>query len=372
MWRIGRYNELWDDAMALEAPRSSEGSTEEYPKAYNIRRTITLAQGAYRKVTQATQSAGIHPPSTEAANALAEKHPQDTLSDDVEYTLPADMPAPLHKYPMSMFETLLSISHSGRLHVVQDCDHERLQSALEFLRSDKMRSDGFHLNLTECELWWPAEPPQDVKASCPVDFTQVHIEGTLVLNAPVGSTQFCERKFTEKVRSLDPVLDDVSALENTHVSFTLLKFCLGVCKRWNHNPKVKVNYQWRVTPPESTITGAKLFDRLIEKCLRRILGCTLDTAVFKELQLPVTTPSDYPHLGIGPTSATDRAAAAFFPSSAACDMLVSMALTGSILQALRGYAFAKLAHAAWASQCEEGAALLFEAFEVDRPSQQKT
>ena len=145
--------------------------------------------------------------------------------------------------------------------------HERLQSALEFLRSDKMRSHGFHLNLSKCELWWwPAEPQQDVKASYPVDLNQVYIEGTLlILNAPVGSTQFCEWKFMEKVGSLKPVLDDVAALENTHVSFTLLKFCHGVCN---------LSYQLRVTPPEFTITGAKLFDGLIEKCLRRILGGT--------------------------------------------------------------------------------------------------
>ena len=95
MRRIGRYNELWDDAMALEAPRSSEGNKEEYRKAYNIRRTTTLAQeGAYGKATQAIQSAGILPPSTEVANALSEKHLQDTPSDDLKYALPPDMPAP--------------------------------------------------------------------------------------------------------------------------------------------------------------------------------------------------------------------------------------------------------------------------------------
>ena len=185
----------------------------------------------------------------------------------------------------------------------------------------------------------------------------------MVLNGFVGSTQFCEREFTETVRSLEPVLDDVAALENTHLSFTLLKFCLVVCK---------VNYQLRVTPPESTITGAKLFDGLIEKCLRLILGGILDTDVSKELQLPDTTSFDYPHICIGLTSAADTAAAAFIGSSAACDKLVSMAMAGSILQGPRGYAFAKQAHAAWASQCEEGAALPLEAFEVDRPPQQKT
>ena len=216
-----------------------------------------------------------------------------------------------------------------------------------------MRSHRFHLNLSKCELWWPAEPQQDAKASYPVDLTQVYIEGTLVLNAPAGLTQFCERKFAEKVRSLEPVLDDVLVSRKYAIVFALLKFCLGFCK---------VNYQLHVTPPESSITGAKLFDGLIEKCLRRILGGTLDTAVFKELQLPVNTSADYPHISIGLTSPPDTAAAAFIASSMACDKLVSMALTGSILQGLRGYPFAKQAHAAWASQFEEGAAPAFEAF----------
>ena len=98
----------------------------------------------------------------------------------------------------------------------------------------------------------------------------------------------------------------------------------------------------------------------------------MDTAVFKELQLLVTNSSDYPHLSIGLTSSADTGAAAFIASSAAYDKLVSMALTRSILQGLREYAFAKQAHAALASQCEEGAVLLFEAFEVDRPPEQKT
>ena len=102
----------------------------------------------------------------------------------------------------------------------------------------------------------------------------MYIAGTLVLNAPVGLSQFCERKFTEKVRSFETVLDDFADLENVHVSFTLRKFCIGVCK---------VKYQLRVTPPESIFTGAKLFDGLIEKCLRWILGDTWDTAVFEEM-----------------------------------------------------------------------------------------
>ena len=49
-----------------------------------------------------------------------------------------------------------------------------------------------------------------------------------MLNAPVGFREFWDASFTAKVRSLEQLLDDVVALENSHVSFTLLKFCLGV------------------------------------------------------------------------------------------------------------------------------------------------
>ena len=52
--------------------------------------------------------------------------------------------------------------------------------------------------------------------------------------------------------------------------------------------------------------------------------------------------------------------------------LVSVALTASTFEGLRGYVFAKRAHTAWALQCKEGAALPFEAFEVDRPPHQNT
>ena len=79
----------------------------------------------------------------------------------------------------------------------------------------------------------------------------MYTDGTLVLNAPVGSKEFCEASFTARVRSLEPLLDDVAALEDSHVSFTRLKFCLGVDK---------IHYLLRVTPDYSTASGVALFD----------------------------------------------------------------------------------------------------------------
>ena len=51
--------------------------------------------------------------------------------------------------------------------------------------------------------------------------------------------------------------------------------------------------------------------------------------------------------------------------------LVEIARTGSAVNGLGQYCFAKDAYDAWAQQCEEEDVLPFQAFEVDRPPQQK-
>ena len=188
-----------------------------------------------------------------------------------------------------------------------------------------MRSRGFHLNLSKCEHWLLEAPLENVRGSNPDVLTQLYTDGTLVLNSPFGSKEFCEASFTAKVRSLEPPLDDVAALEKSHVSFTLRKFCLGMCK---------INYLLRVTPPGSTGSGAALFDNLMEKFMPRILGGTLDSEVFKELQIPMRTNPEHPHIGIGFTSACDTAASAFLSSASRCNKLVEMAVTGSAVKDL--------------------------------------
>ena len=101
--------------------------------------------------------------------------------------------------------------------------------------------------------------------------------------------------FFEKVHSLKHLFGKVAALENSQVAFTLLKFCLEVCK---------INYMLRVTPVECCTDGAKLSDTLVEETLRTMLGDTLDTIVFKGLQLPTKpTCAEVPNLGLRLTPA---------------------------------------------------------------------
>ena len=197
--------------------------------------------------------------------------------------------------------------------------------------------------VSKCGLWCLEAPLENARSSYPDVLTQLYTDGTLVLNAPVGSKEFCEAYFTANVRSLEPLLDDVAAPENSHVSFTLLKFSLGMCK---------INYFLRVTPGDPTASGAALLDNLMEKCMRRILGGTLDSEVLKELQRPLKTNPEHPHIGIGLTSACNIAASAFLSSASGCDKLVEKVLTGSAAMGLGQYYFAKDAYDAWAQQWE--------------------
>ena len=87
--------------------------------------------------------------------------------------------------------------------------------------------------------------------------------------------------------------------------------------------------------------------------MRRILGGTLDSEIFKELQIPMKTNSEHQRIGIGLTSACDAVASAFFSSASSCNKLVDMSLPGSAVEVLGQYCFAEDAYDAWTLQCEE-------------------
>ena len=169
-----------------------------------------------------------------------------------------------------------------------------------------------------------------------------------------------------KVQSLKYLFEKVAALENSQVAFNLL-FCLGVCK---------VNYMLRVTPVEYCMVGGKPYDTLV--ALRTMVGGTLDTAIFKELQL-LTKPTspEVPTLGLGLTSAVITTPSAFLASASSCNALVGSMLDSSSWTALTAYERATSAYAAWSNQCEEHSALPFSAlpfsaFNVLRPPKQDT
>ena len=111
--------------MSLWPYRTLEGfflPSVEFQKAYNIRCTIQLAQeGAYGKATKTIQSDGVLPPSQEVASALAEKHPQSCPGDEIEYTLPTHLPAPLQVLESGLLRAIM-IFHLDQKEVVPVCD----------------------------------------------------------------------------------------------------------------------------------------------------------------------------------------------------------------------------------------------------------
>ena len=117
----------------------------------------------------------------------------------------------------------------------------------------------------------------------PEELLQCYTAGTTVLNAPLGSSRYMEDHFTQAGERLKPLCEDVASLQDSHVAFHLLKACLGVCK---------INYLLRVTPPACTGPGALIFDRMMQSAQRTIVGGTLDSAIFRELQLPVAIKTD--------------------------------------------------------------------------------
>ena len=167
----------------------------------------------------------------------------------------------------------------------------------------------------------------------------------------------------KKVRGSQPLLDDVAAIENMRVSFTLIKFCLGVCK---------VIYLLRVTLVDSISTVARLFDVFLESTFRRLVGGTLYSKIYKELQLPLKTSSEFPHLGIGLTSAEETATSVFLSSAVGCNNLVEQAVVDTSLKGLYLDVSAKEAYDVWARQCERSSVLPFDAFKVEQPPQHKS
>ena len=230
-------------------------------------------------------------------------------------------------------EPLLSMWYLDDGYII--ATHQKLQKALDYLLSDGVKRSGMHVNLSKCEIWWDHEPSDKIKEAYPSEVSQRYNDGTFVLNAPIGSHRFMEVSIVQKVNALDPLFQEVSALENTHVSFTLLKFCMGVCK---------VNYLLRVTSVQCTKSGAHVFYELVEKSLRHIVGGVLDIEIFRELQLLAEVKPNCQNqtLGLGLTSATTTAASAFLSSAASCNALVGNALDSRTPNELPAYRAAEI------------------------------
>lgn len=166
--------------------------------------------------------------------------------------------------------------------------HLILQRVLTYFESSLALSHGFHLRRDKSQVWWPCPPPAEVQSQYPSDVPQKYCSGTRVLQAPVGDIATVEAMVVEDVKAAQELLDTISTLEDSHVAFYLLRSCFGSCR---------LTYLLRCVPTESSLKAAQLYDIMIERSLRGILGGVLSPNVFRELQLPVKAPG--PSFGVG-------------------------------------------------------------------------
>ena len=192
--------------------------------------------------------------------------------------------------------------------------HHVLQRAHAYLDGQCARAAGLQLG-SKCELWWPTQPPPAERARYSTRIRINATGGTSLLGAHIGTHEHTRAQFTSAVRTLAPLMQRLGELRDAHVAFSLLRACFGVCR---------VNYALRATPADSTDEGAHIFDDLTAGALRRLSMAPITDEALAEMRLPVKLDSlDEPHFGIGLTSATDVAPAAYLASVCATRAIAS-------------------------------------------------
>ena len=181
--------------------------------------------------------------------------------------------------------------------------HRKLRQVLEFFESQEATKHGLHLRLDKCSIWWPAAPDEDTRAAYPSQVKQEYGDGTWILGAPVESDSFVRHAALNYVRTLVPLTNAIRDLEDMQVALTLFRNCAGACR---------MVYLLRTVPTSLASEEASLFDDLLLDCVREMVGGSLGTEVFCELQLPLSTTN--PCFGVGLTSAEDTASSAFLSS----------------------------------------------------------
>ena len=175
-----------------------------------------------------------------------------------------------------------------------------------------MKASRFHVS--KGEVWRPDAPTEQFMRSYVTEMSQKYTEGTLVLNAPASSHQFCKKCILKEVWGQY----DVEDRDNTHC-VTVLKFCLGVCI---------VIYLLRFSPFHPTPERAKVFYAFLETSFRWLVSKRMDSKSFKERTLPIKTTIELPHRGSGRPSA-ENPLNSLSSSAAGCNNLVEQAVIGT-------------------------------------------
>ena len=192
--------------------------------------------------------------------------------------------------------------------------HEVLQRALGYMNSDEARSYGLHLCVQKCNLWWPKPPTSESDDGYPVALNRIRQPCHSVLKAPIGGHRQLVERVDAQVARMEQTFNDIVEIDDAQTTLALLRVTMGVCQ---------INYLLRTVPASATKRGAQRFDELTYGAINKMVGGTLATDIFRELQLPLRPIDKTTHtLGIGLQSAVATAPAAYLASTAQTNHLV--------------------------------------------------
>ena len=150
------------------------------------------------------------------------------------------------------------------------------------------RDLGFNLNLRKCKRWGPVQPdgwalgiPADspLHAIPKVPFTPG--SGIKVLGVPVVHPEddsFGSQCWNDRVKEVRKACSILSQLPDSHVQFTLLRFCLSACK---------VNDLLRATPLNMATRECSLFSRILRDTFGLISGCMVSDVQWRQCCLSI-------------------------------------------------------------------------------------
>ena len=123
--------------------------------------------------------------------------------------------------------------------------------------------------------------------------------GTVLLGAPIGSSQFEGEVLEARVTKVEGLLGKLPMLEDPHGEFTLLRSCFSL---------PKLSFALRTVDPTQHLLILERFDMGIRKSLEAILGTPLAYAQYQQSTLPVSMG------GMGLRRATQHSSASYLAS----------------------------------------------------------
>ena len=119
----------------------------------------------------------------------------------------------------------------------------------------------------------------------------------------IGRMHFVIRAIGRRLEEMEEILRLIAGMEDTHVSYHLIRPCVSVNK---------VNHFLRTVPPRILKEHARRVDKMQVISSNRMAGTTLNYELWKELQIPVSMKTAT--LGVGILSAEARIPSAYLAS----------------------------------------------------------